>query len=163
MSILWVQTSNLYSSLLWLITYFDLLQYIILCFIRPYHLATDIIFIIQVTFNPSYDEPWMSITSSHSSQCPSCLAVVPYITSRNSFIEVPAYTIMAITVTYRQWQSQHAHYQQKWNIRKAQLKHSYLTFWFAGNGLAPTTSIVTLIQLSWVLLWTKMQPAMSKI
>ena len=27
-----------------------------------------------------------------------------------------------------------------WDNWKAQWKHSYLTFWFAGNGLAPTTN-----------------------
>ena len=33
------------------------------------------------------------------------------------------------------------HYRQKiWNIWRAQWKHSLRTFWFAGNGLAPTTS-----------------------
>ena len=43
-------------------------------------------------------------------------------------------------------------------------KHSYLTFWFAGNGLAPTTNdILTLMQLSPVVLWTKIQLAMSKL
>ena len=30
--------------------------------------------------------------------------------------------------------------QPQWNIWKGQLKHSYLTLWFAGNGLAPSTN-----------------------
>ena len=42
------------------------------------------------------------------------------------------------------------HYQQEiWNIWKAQWKHPYLKFWFAGIGLhQQQTRIVTLMQLS---------------
>ena len=46
-----------------------------------------------------------------------------------------------------------------WNIWKAPSKYPYLTFWFAGNGLAPTTnkysSIVILLRLTRVILWKK--------
>ena len=38
-------------------------------------------------------------------------------------------------------QNYHRHYWHKiWNIWKSKWKHSYSTFWFAGNGLALTTN-----------------------
>ena len=36
-----------------------------------------------------------------------------------------------------------------WNIWKAQWKHSYLTFWFAGNAWAPTRNIFRPHQYTW--------------
>ena len=39
------------------------------------------------------------------------------------------------------WGASNIHYRKKlWNIWKAQWKHSYLTFWFDGHGLAPNTN-----------------------
>ena len=49
------------------------------------------------------------------------------------------------------------HYRQKiWNILKAQWKQSYLTFRFAGDGLAPTTNEYCDFNATLtVVLWTK--------
>ena len=49
------------------------------------------------------------------------------------------------------------HYRKKvWNIQKAQWKHLCLTFWFAGNSLAPITNQYwDLMQHSLAVLWTK--------
>ena len=53
--------------------------------------------------------------------------------------------------------SLHVHYRKKlWKIWTAQWKQWYMKFWFARKGMAPTANnIVTLMQLSRVVLWGK--------